>query len=1039
MATLQRSQFKADSLRVAKLISDEITKRKQDSIINAVAKAKLDDILKKDAAVNANRNLNLNDSTLNNSTFVNSDFERTEKFIDSMPFIRTGNLLSKFVRGEIELKQGQIVSNVLKVVNLGRRPITFSTELLMPGSWTRIDDENKKFIAKQNDTIIVPIIISPTKLINGNTEIIINAFIIGAEQQQLANNYFSLKTKKKVSWDIELAEVQNMYLMNGEQKKRFSFQIHNSGNYKQDLFVNYTVPKKDLFLSDTLGKVIKQPNTTFSLDGGERKRFDFLVTFKDMNKRNYRRVSQDSYNPNTVADKKVHSLIINSSEPRVSKKGLQKRTKVNFVKLPNEIKANPYGYPYFPLTVRLDAQNMLDERSFLSLSLRGFKQFNETSNLLYSTDISYSNSYFTNSVLKNAPWYVGYFDDKKTIEIGQISGNLIGVASAGKGIKGSYRINEQHQVGAFYTNSGGFAASNSTISFGAWHNYKFSEDIKIRTQAGRNISSISNRSINILSVQPSFRIKKKHNVTLISSFTNKKQKDEPAFFNANGFLFGSSYSSSFLNKKLRFNLSLRYNDKNFNYGSFDRFYANQRTSYVLNEKWNVFLSNNYQQSSNYNLFTGATNYSQKTFFNNIVFNTKTKSGNYQPGMYYEYRSFPNSEIHNRGLTFRYSNFNFNKNLINSLYIKAGYTKPTLNTLNNKDYFNFELSSLTRFRTWNFNAKYNLGAFSTLTSQQTLNDFITPQSLRISAQNQYLFPNKKLLLESNAIYSYNNVFNNHTVGIYPTVFFYNNSGWRFGMSSNYTFTTSDFSSVFDPLDNQGGDQFNGINQRTSSSFNLNFSLKKDFGIPIPFVDKTAATGNFVAFLDLNGNGIKENDETTLENVVIKVGKKEVLTNVNGEAVIKNLLKNEYDFDAFSLENLNGWFPNVTQTILVENDEIIYVPFVRGIKVYGDVVLDRQKIAVTDSGPTDLSRIKISATKGEKVYSSLTNNAGRFEFYLPFGDYIITMDEAILNDKLRVTRNNIPLKLKNSQDGVYVSFYIIEKRRKVIFTDFTKKKN
>ena len=157
------------------------------------------------------------------------------------------------------------------------------------------------------------------------------------------------------------------------------------------------------------------------------------------------------------------------------------------------------------------------------------------------------------------------------------------------------------------------------------------------------------------------------------------------------------------------------------------------------------------------------------------------------------------------------------------------------------------------------------------------------------------------------------------------------------------------------------------------------------------------------------------------------------------MIKNLLKNEYDFDAFSLENLNGWFPNVTQTILVENDEIIYVPFVRGIKVYGDVVLDRQKIAVTDSGPTDLSRIKISATKGEKVYSSLTNNAGRFEFYLPFGDYIITMDEAILNDKLRVTRNNIPLKLKNSQDGVYVSFYIIEKRRKVIFTDFTKKKN
>ena len=39
---------------------------------------------------------------------------------------------------------------------------------------------------------------------------------------------------------------------------------------------------------------------------------------------------------------------------------------------------------------------------------------------------------------------------------------------------------------------------------------------------------------------------------------------------------------------------------------------------------------------------------------------------------------------------------------------------------------------------------------------------------------------------------------------------------------------------------------------------------------------------------------------------------------------------------------------------------------------------------------------------------------------------------------VTRNNSPIKLRNEQDGVYVSFYIIEKRGKVIFKDFTKKK-
>ena len=126
------------------------------------------------------------------------------------------------------------------------------------------------------------------------------------------------------------------------------------------------------------------------------------------------------------------------------------------------------------------------------------------------------------------------------------------------------------------------------------------------------------------------------------------------------------------------------------------------------------------------------------------------------------------------------------------------------------------------------------------------------------------------------------------------------------------------------------------------------------------------------------------------------------------------------------------------IFINEDGINYIPFVRGIKVYGDIIIDRQKIAVTDDKKLDLSRIKISAIKGDKIYNTLTNKNGRFEFYLPFGSYTVTMDEVILNDRFRVTRNNLPIKLRNEQDEVYVSFYIIEKRGKVIFKDFTKKK-
>ena len=1049
LAAIQKeAEYRADANRRVqqKIAAEQEAFRKEDSIANEAsintlyANLKTQDSLRlvKKEAYKSGMNGILNDS-LDQATIANNTVIRNAKRMDTLPFIRNGNLLSKFVKGNIELQQGQIVSNVLKVVNIGKNPIRFTTDLLIPGSWTRIDDPEKMYIAKQNDTVIVPIIISPTKLVNGNTEVIINSFLIGEQQQQLANNYFSLRTKKEVSWDIELTDTRNMYLKNGEDNRRFKFYVHNSGNYKQDLFVNFSIPRKDLFLADTLGNKLKQPNYTFSLEANQRKEFDYQVFFKNLNKRNFRRVSFDSYNPNTVVAKKTHRLIINSNEPRLGANNFKKRTRVNFIKLPNEVKANPYGYPYFPLTLRMSAQNILDDRSFLAISLRGFKQFNATSSLMYSTDINYSNSYFTKNILNNAPWYVGYYDEKKSIEVGQINGGLMGIAASGKGIKGSYRINNQHEVGAFYTNSGGFASARSSISIGGWHKYLFNEDVQIKTQLGRNINSISNRSINVLSIQPSLRLKKKHNIAFVSSFTNKKQQNAPANVKANGLLIGSSFSTRFFKKRLGFNFSARYNDKNFGFGNFDRFAANNRLTYTLNNGWNIFLSNNYQESSNYDAVTGLKNYTQASFFNNIVMNSAGTSGNYQYGLFYEYRNSFNSIINNRGVTFRYSNFNFLKNLINSFFIRAGYTRPEMNNETNKDYFNLQLSSLSRFRTWSFNTQYNLGAFSTLTSQQTLNDFTTPQSFRFSAQNQYLFPSRKVLIESSAIYSYNNVFSNHTLGLFPTIYYFNNSGWRFGMSANYNFSTSDYSSVFDNLNNQQGGQFNRLNETTTSNFNLNFSLKKDFGIPIPFVEKTAATGNFVAFLDLNGDGIKDENETTLENVVIKIGKKEVLTNIDGEATIKNVLKDEYDFEVFSLEELNGWFPNVTETILMENSEIKYIPFVRGIKLYGDVVLDRQKIAVANDKPTDLSRIKITATTGDKIYSALTNNAGRFEFYLPYGDYTITMDEAILNGGLNLTRNNIPLKLNSTQDGVYVSFYIIEKRRKVIFRDFSKKKN
>jgi len=525
---------------------------------------------------------------------------------------------------------------------------------------------------------------------------------------------------------------------------------------------------------------------------------------------------------------------------------------------------------------------------------------------------------------------------------------------------------------------------------------------------------------------------------LISGFNNLQFKVNDIYQSTNGYLIGTNYSSITFKKKLRYNINIRYNDKYFSNGSSERINISQRLNYQLSKGWIAIATNNYQKSKIFNRNTNTFLYDQENFFSNVSFSKKTIKGSYQPGVFYEYRNFPNNSFVLRGLSFRYSLYDFEKNLLTSLFTRAGYAKPK-NVIDSEEYFSLEMSGLFRYQTWSLTGRYNLGTFSSISSQQNQNNFSTPQSLRLSIQNQYLFPNKQFVLESNLIYSYNNIFKNHSLGVFPQLFYFSDSGWRFGLSANYMFTSSDFSSVYDTTNiGQNSNQMT-VGPSVNSNLNINFSLRKEFGIPIPFTKKTAANAKFVSFIDINGNNIKDKDEVSVQNIVIKLNKHEVITNFEGEASIKNVQQGKYKLEILPLEKLNGWFSNTKDSIYINEDGINYIPFVRGIKVYGDISIDRQKIAITDDKKLDLSRIKISAIKDDKIYNTLTNKNGRFEFYLPFGSYTITMDEVILNDRFRVTRNNLPVKLRNDQDGAYVSFYILEKRRKVIFKDFTKKKN
>ena len=946
-------------------------------------------------------------------------------------------IYTAFGKSNIKLEEGQIISNILKIYNNSDKEINFRFDIIAPGNWKRIELQYENTIAI-SDTVFLPIVLIPGKDIEAGTEIIINAFILDEDGNQIGSNYFSIRTEKMVSWQINIEPSSTFYFKNNENSKRFNLNVANSGNSKQDIFVSYKSLNGGLILKDTNGNIVKSPNYTLGLDKFNDTILTHVASITNERVRNHRKIATVNYIPNVNQDQKKYTMYINSSEANgIGDNVYKKGNRVNFIKLPNETNINEFGYAYLPLTVEANFQNILDENAFMSLNLRGFKQLNSKASINYFAQLNYNQSYYTSNAIENSPWYIGYFDDKKTLQIGQTSSDIIGINGIGKGIRASYSYLENHKTGAFYVKSPGFFKSRIAESYGLSHSFRLNNNFRITGKIGGQTNQARGTEIQAYSIQPNFNILKKHYFNLIGAFTNRTNTLSSNNFpsaKVSGALFGANYSSNFLDKKLRINLSARYNDKEFSSGSLKRNSYQHRTIYNINEKWDVYLANRYQNTDNYNPTTNTLFFKQELLTNSVVFSTQSKGGAFQPGLFYDYRSTLRNKLNYRGASIRYSTFDFIQNYLTSASIRAGYSRPINASEQRKvDFFTLQFSSIIRYKVWNFTMRYNYGLFTASSFQNRETTSTSPQDLRLSLQNQYQFKNEHLVLETSGIYNYNNSFNSHVFGLFPKLIYFTNSGWMFSANINYNFSTRKYNPLLvsdtifpvvfeDPQRTYTNDVFVGA------------SVRKEFGVPIPFVKNNSASIEFVAFYDINGNRIKDGDEPAIENVVMRLGTKEVMSQYDGTASIKNIPIGTYPLMVFSLEELKGWFPNTDDSILVFNNSTVYIPFARGIKVYGDVVLDRQKIAVADtSKPFDLSRIKITASNG-KVFNTLTDINGRFEFYMPNGDYTITMDENILGNRYKLSRNNIPLQLKNVKGGVYVSFFITEKRKKVVIKEF-----
>jgi hypothetical protein len=276
--------------------------------------------------------------------------------------------------------------------------------------------------------------------------------------------------------------------------------------------------------------------------------------------------------------------------------------------------------------------------------------------------------------------------------------------------------------------------------------------------------------------------------------------------------------------------------------------------------------------------------------------------------------------------------------------------------------------------------------------------------------------------------YTNVYNHHSINFSPELYYFTNSGWRFSINPTYTFYSSKFTTNYDNLpDYIAGREFE-FQRYTNDNFTVSIGIKKDFGIPIPTTFDEFSNISFKAFYDVNGNKTQDENEPGIENIHISVGDWSMITDEKGKASLKNANHGLYTYSVNSLEYLKGWFPLVNDSLPLFLDEDISIPFVKGAKIYGNVFIDQETISPSDNKRTDVSGIKISATNG-KTFSTLTGPDGSFELYLPFGEYIISLNENILNGRYYIIKNNYKINLEGEIENMYITFNIYEKKRKI----------
>ncbi len=919
-------------------------------------------------------------------------------------------IISTILNKTMFFETGQGITNVLKVINNDSLSnFNFNLIVAHPEGWRFLGNKFSNYTINPLDSIFLPIRIIPYGKVKGNTKYIINTYLFDSDDKlTVSSNYFFAKKPKDSKWEVKPLPSKLIYLKNGQNESSFSFNVKNKGTEEEDL-VFKIIPNQlqKIIIVDSSGIPLKNLQTSFTINQGQDTTLHYRAKLIQR-QRNFKRISNMEADLNN--HKQRFNIYANSKQSIFFDSKKNVNTHIEMRHLPNSINDHEFSRPSFPLDINQFFANFGDLRPVSNTFVNGTTVLKNNARFYYRSQIFFGGGSRINP--QNASLNLSYYTKNYSMHIGQVGG-YGGIS--GRGIGGRYSFNKLTLRGhlglapSLFNPRGG--------SFGITTDFNPQGNISLTNHITTSfLSGVS--TTNFFSVQPSFKTTSQNgNVRLILININSQNPSLPT--TSNRLQVSASFSQVYLNKRARTTLSAFISPQiQGAFGSLGASTSNYSlsNSFRVNNKWSLTLNNNYTTRETIN--STFTNF---TFLNNqLKIQGQIKGISINPVIFYNFMTFYDKRYIVRGLNYSTSNTNIVNNSRTSFGFSFGDRKRITDSINYRSQPFFTGNISYSYRVWRALISYSRGAIN----MQGVNNVLGErENLFLSINHQYQFKNPRFLFENSLAFR-SNIRNSITFN--PQFYFFTKNNFRLYFSpglfwyktkkSNYQFVN------------------NEIPQVTSTGSFLNFGIRKRVGIPKSKTENTYVSTKFLAFLDNNGNHKKDREESYLENIVISIGNQEILTNEKGEASLNYTLRDSlYNISIKSIDDLNGFFPYYFKDYITQKDTTINIPFVKGVNVYGEIYIDRDKNNQKFNTQFDLSNLRVSAFNGVDVYT-LTDSKGKFSLYVPFGEYVISIDEDMLGNKFKCLENNFELTLDESTSSVFVTFYLVEKRKKITIKKF-----